>query len=66
MVVHVNDLIISRSDVERAEQSLAEENQRTNASPADAAERQKNLLRDMIDKQLAALAGQGIGCQRRR
>ena len=61
VVVHVNDLIISRSDVERATQSLAEENQRTNASPADAAERQKNLLRDMIDKQLLLSRGKELG-----
>ena len=50
IVVHVNDQIISRSDVERAEQALVEENRQTNATPAEAAERQKNLLRDMIDK----------------
>ncbi|MGD0443302.1 MAG: peptidylprolyl isomerase [Edaphobacter sp.] len=61
VAVHVNDLIISRSDVERAEQALAEENQRTNASPADVAERQKNLLRDMIDKQLLLSRGKELG-----
>jgi peptidyl-prolyl cis-trans isomerase SurA len=61
VVVHVNDLIISRSDVERAEQALAEENQRANASPADAAERQKNLLREMIDKQLLLSRGKELG-----
>jgi peptidyl-prolyl cis-trans isomerase SurA len=52
VVVHVNDLIISRSDVERAMQALAEESRQSNASPAEIADRQKNLLRDMIDKQL--------------
>jgi peptidyl-prolyl cis-trans isomerase SurA len=61
VVVRVNDLIISRSDVERAEQALADEVQRTNASPADAAERQKNLLRDMIDKQLLLSRGKELG-----
>jgi peptidyl-prolyl cis-trans isomerase SurA len=52
VIVHVNDQIINRSDVERAVQQLAQENQQTNASPAEAADRQKNLLRDMIDQQL--------------
>jgi peptidyl-prolyl cis-trans isomerase SurA len=61
IIVHVNDLIISRSDVERAEQALAEENRQSNASPADAAERQKNLLRDMIDKQLLLSRGKELG-----
>jgi peptidyl-prolyl cis-trans isomerase SurA len=61
VVAHVNDLIISRSDVERAEQALAEENQQSNATVADAAERQKNLLRDMIDKQLLLSRGKELG-----
>ncbi len=61
VVAHVNDLIISRSDVERAEQALVEEDKQTNATPADAAERQKNLLRDMIDKQLLLSRGKELG-----
>jgi peptidyl-prolyl cis-trans isomerase SurA len=61
IIVHVNDLIISRSDVERAEQALADENRQSNASPTDAAERQKNLLRDMIDKQLLLSRGKELG-----
>jgi peptidyl-prolyl cis-trans isomerase SurA len=61
VVVHVNDLIISRSDVERAEQALAEENRQSNANPTEAAERQKNLLRDMIDKQLLLSRGKELG-----
>jgi peptidyl-prolyl cis-trans isomerase SurA len=52
VIVHVNDQIISRSDVERAVQQLAQENQQTGASPAEVADRQKNMLRDMIDQQL--------------
>ena len=61
VVVHVNDLIISRSDVERAEQTLVQENQQSGATPAEAAERQKNLLRDMIDKQLLLSRGKELG-----
>ncbi|HEX3966517.1 MAG TPA: peptidylprolyl isomerase [Edaphobacter sp.] len=61
IVAHVNDLIISRSDVERAEQTLVEENQQSNATPAEAAERRKNLLRDMIDKQLLLSRGKELG-----
>jgi peptidyl-prolyl cis-trans isomerase SurA len=61
VVAHVNDLIISRSDVERAEQGLAEEIRQTGATPAEAEERQKNLLRDMIDKQLLLSRGKELG-----
>jgi peptidyl-prolyl cis-trans isomerase SurA len=61
VVVHVNDLIITRSDVERAELALAQENQQSGATAAEAAERQKNLLRDMIDKQLLLSRGKELG-----
>ena len=61
VVAHVNDLVISRSDVERAEQALAQEDQQAGATPAEAAERQKNLLRDMIDKQLLLSRGKELG-----
>jgi peptidyl-prolyl cis-trans isomerase SurA len=61
VVVHVNDQIISRSDVERAEEGLADENRQTGASAAEIAERQKNLLRDMIDKQLLLSRGKELG-----
>jgi peptidyl-prolyl cis-trans isomerase SurA len=61
VIVHVNDQIISRSDVERAAQQLAQENQQANASPAEAAERQKNLLRDMIDQQLLLSRAKELG-----
>jgi peptidyl-prolyl cis-trans isomerase SurA len=61
VIVHVNDQIISRSDVERSVQQLAQENQQANASPAEAAERQKNLLRDMIDQQLLLSRAKELG-----
>lgn len=61
VIVHVNDQIISRSDVERADQQLAAEDQQAGALLADAAERQKNLLRDMIDKQLLLSRGKELG-----
>src|SRR3984957_19401238 len=61
VIVHVNDEIISRSDVERSVQQLAQENQQANASSAEAAERQKNLLRDMIDQQLLLSRAKELG-----
>ena len=61
VIVRVNDQIISRSDLERSEQQLAMENQQNQASPEDAAERQKNLLRDMIDQQLLLSRAKELG-----
>src|ERR1700748_33089 len=45
IVVRVNDQIISRSDVERAEQQLQQELASSRGNGGDPAERQKNLLR---------------------
>jgi peptidyl-prolyl cis-trans isomerase SurA len=61
VIVRVNDQIISRSDMERSEQQLVMENQQNQASPEEAAERQKNLLRDMIDQQLLLSRAKELG-----
>ena len=61
VIVRVNDQIINRSDVDRAEQELLREDQQSNATPAEAAQRQKDLLRDMIDKQLLLSKAKELG-----
>ncbi|RSL15999.1 peptidyl-prolyl cis-trans isomerase SurA [Edaphobacter aggregans] len=61
VIVRVNDQIISRSDLERSQQQLASELQQTGASPAEAEDRQKNMLRDMIDQQLLLSRGKELG-----
>ena len=61
VVARVNDQIINRSDVERAQQELLREDQQSNATPAEAAQRQKDLLRDMIDKQLLLSKAKELG-----
>ncbi len=61
VVARVNDQIINRSDVERAQQELAREDQQNNVAPAEAAQREKDLLRDMIDKQLLLSKGKEMG-----
>ncbi len=61
VIVRVNDQIISRSDLERSEQQLAAELQQSGANAAEAEERQKNMLRDMIDQQLLLSRGKELG-----
>ena len=61
MIVRVNDQIISRSDLERSQQQLEQEMQQNNVPPAEAAESEKNLLRDMIDKQLMLSRAKELG-----
>ena len=61
VIVRVNDQIISRTDLERSQQQLAGELQQTGATPAEAEDRQKNMLRDMIDQQLLLSRGKELG-----
>jgi peptidyl-prolyl cis-trans isomerase SurA len=51
-IVRVNDQIIDRSDYMRAETELQEEARQSNLSADELAERQKDMLRDMIDQHL--------------
>ncbi|MGI4755258.1 MAG: peptidylprolyl isomerase [Janthinobacterium lividum] len=58
VIVRVNDGIISRSDLERAQQQLQGENGQNTGG--DMAERQRNLLRDLIDQQLLLSKGKEL------
>ena len=61
VIVRVNDQIINRSDYERGDAQLQQELQQTNASAAEREEKQKDLLRDMIDQQLLLSKGKELG-----
>lgn len=58
VIARVNDQIISRSDLERAQAQLQQELSQSQA--ADGEERQKNLLRDLIDQQLLISKGKDL------
>jgi peptidyl-prolyl cis-trans isomerase SurA len=59
-IVRVNDQLIDKSDYERAQQQLLQDAQRENLDADELAERQKNLLRDMIDQQLLLSRGKEL------
>jgi peptidyl-prolyl cis-trans isomerase SurA len=59
-IVRVNDQIIDNSDYERTQKQVLAEAQQGNVSPAELADRQKNLLRDMIDQQLLLSRGKEL------
>ena len=59
-IVRVNDQIIDRSDYLRAAAELQEEVRRSNLTAEEQAERQKDLLRDMIDQQLLLSRGKEL------
>ena len=61
VIARVNDQIINRSDVERSQQQLQQEIQQQNLPAAEAEQRQKDMLRDMIDQQLLLSKAKELG-----
>ena len=61
VIVRVNDLIISRSELEHSHQQLLQDAQQNGLSAAELEQRQKDLLRDMIDQQLLLSKGKELG-----
>ncbi len=61
VVARINDQIINRSDVERSEEQLQQELQQNNLPPAEREQREKDMLRDMIDQQLLLSKGKELG-----
>lgn len=63
VVVRVNDQIINRSDVERSAQQMQQElqQQQSSLSPSEREQREKDMLRDMIDQQLLLSKGKELG-----
>jgi peptidyl-prolyl cis-trans isomerase SurA len=59
-IVRVNDQLIDKSDYERSQQQLVEEAQHDNVSAEELAQKQKDLLRDMIDQQLLLSRGKEL------
>jgi len=62
-IVRVNDQIINNSDYERTQKQVLAEAQQATLSPAELEDRQKNLLRDMIDQQLLLSRGKELDIQ---
>jgi peptidyl-prolyl cis-trans isomerase SurA len=61
VIVRVNDQIITRSEYERAQQQVLDEARQQSVSQADLEEKERDLLRDMIDQQLLLSKGKELG-----
>ena len=61
VIVRINDQIITRSDLLRGEEVLQGEIAQNGASAGDPAERQRNMLRDLIDQQLLISKAKELG-----
>jgi peptidyl-prolyl cis-trans isomerase SurA len=61
IVARVNNDVITRSEFERSREQLTQEIRQNGADPARAAEGEKNVLRDLIDRQLLLQKGKDLG-----
>ena len=61
VVARVNDQVITRTEYERAQQGLVQEAQQEKWTPGELDDKQKTLLRDMIDQQLLLSKGKELG-----
>ncbi len=61
IIARVNDRVISNSDLLRAQQQQDQEASQQNLPPTELEQEQKNLLRDLIDRQLLLSKGKELG-----
>src|SRR5271167_1663753 len=63
IVARINNSIITRADLRRAQEQLLAEmhQQEPNATPQEEKDREKDLLRDLIDQQLLLQKGEELG-----
>lgn len=61
IVARVNNEIITTSDLKRSREQMLAEARQQNATPAQLAEKEKDLLRDLIDQQLLVQHGKDNG-----
>lgn len=61
IVARVDDQVIDTSDYARAEKDLEQEAKQQNWTPDELAEQKKDLLRNLIDKQLLLAKGKQLG-----
>jgi peptidyl-prolyl cis-trans isomerase SurA len=61
VIARVNDQIITRTEYERAEQQLLDEARQQNVPESEVEDKQRDLLRDMVDQQLLLSKGKELG-----
>ena len=61
VVARVNDQIITSSDYERASQQMDADGKQQGWSPQELEDRKRNLLRDLVDKELLLSKGKELG-----
>jgi len=61
IIARINNHIITRTEFDRSEQQVQQEGEQQNVSPQEIADKQKNVLRDLVDQQLLLQKGDDMG-----
>jgi peptidyl-prolyl cis-trans isomerase SurA len=61
IIGRINNHIITRTEFDRSEQQVQQEGEQQNAPPQEIADKQKNVLRDLVDQQLLLQKGDDLG-----
>jgi peptidyl-prolyl cis-trans isomerase SurA len=61
IVARINNHIITSTEFDRSQQQVQQEGDQQNATPREIADRQKHVLRDLIDQQLLLQKGDDLG-----
>ena len=60
-IARINDQVITRTEYERSQEGLVQEGKQDHWTPTEFDDRERNLLRDMIDQQLLLSKGKELG-----
>ncbi|HEU5336878.1 MAG TPA: peptidylprolyl isomerase [Terriglobales bacterium] len=61
IIARINNHIITRSEFDRSQQQVQQEGEQQNAAPQDISNKEKSVLRDLIDQQLLLQKGDDLG-----
>lgn len=61
IIARINNHIVTRTEYDRSEQQVQQEGEQQNATPQQISDKEKNVLRDLVDQQLLLQKGDDMG-----
>ncbi len=61
IIARINNHIITRSEFDRSQQQVQQEGEQQSATPQEITDKQKSVLRDLVDQQLLLQKGDDLG-----
>lgn len=61
IIARINNHIITRSEFDRSQQQVRQEGEQQNATPQEISDKEKSVLRDLVDQQLLLQKGDDLG-----